>query len=466
MILLTRHFSSKAARVRMPPPAPNGRSKKKDKKKKDMAQVTPGETPDANNTNAIGEAPATPEVTEQALPPAPAPTPDAPPKAKEPKAAAKQQQDGELPDADNPAGSKDLPDMPMTIAEKSMLGTPDIASLPAGKLITERWKIIDKLGEGGGGAVYRVTDNTMAYVQRALKIEASADAAGALKLEYGLLTDLQKVNHSVQIIVAGKLPEFRYMVIQLLGKDLYALKRSLTEPISDGSIFKIGMMSLYAIKQLHEIGYIHRDIKPGNLMFGREGRERQTIYLIDYGMVRSYVRKVGDKWKVRKEREKCEFRGTLRYCSLNVHMRREQCRADDLWSLLYSMTEVHFRLPWNKENDEEKIMRSKKTLPDTTIFMHCPREFIEIKHYLKGLTYADRPDYLKIYQIMWKGMKRNKFQFSTPFEWNKDVDDPQTAIESNPDEKRGEKCENPDELDYKLFPMIHPDRFKENIIGL
>ncbi|CAJ0572059.1 unnamed protein product, partial [Mesorhabditis spiculigera] len=371
---------------------------------------------------------------------------------------------GLMPDADDPLAVQELPDI---VQERPEISSEcDVFQLPAGMMIADRWRIIEKLGEGSGGAIYRVCDH-VTHAQRAVKVEPKGDKGQSLKLEYSVLEELRKngASNVMEILLGGKVAGFRFLIIQLLERDLYSLKRSLSPPITEGSMLKLGIMALAAIKQLHEIGYIHRDIKPGNLMLGRDSEGRSSLYLIDYGMVRTFVRKSGNSWKLRKERvEKTDFRGTLRYCSLNVHLRKEQCRADDLWAWLYTMTEVFFRLPWNKEHDELKIMRQKRTLPDSTIFMHCPREFVEIKHYLKGLGYADRPDYFQLHQFLLQGMKRNRAQFSMPFEW--EADELVTALQPTPEEAAEFLPAKPDEVDYRMYPSLHPDRFKENIIGL
>lgn len=55
--------------------------------------------------------------------------------------------------------------------------------------------------------------------------------------------------------------------------------------------------------------------------------------------------------KLREPRKTAPFRGTIRYCSLNVHRRDEQGRHDDLWSLLYMTAEMILgTLPWYKIN--------------------------------------------------------------------------------------------------------------------
>lgn len=48
----------------------------------------------------------------------------------------------------------------------------------------------------------------------------------------------------------------------LFGKNLTQLKNnSGMKKLTSGCVTRIGIQCLYAIKQLHEIGYVHRDVK-------------------------------------------------------------------------------------------------------------------------------------------------------------------------------------------------------------
>uniref|UniRef100_A0A1I7X9X9 Protein kinase domain-containing protein n=1 Tax=Heterorhabditis bacteriophora TaxID=37862 RepID=A0A1I7X9X9_HETBA len=62
------------------------------------------------------------------------------------------------------------------------------------------------------------------------------------------------------------------------------------------------------------------------------------------------------KWTARRARGSAEFRGTLRYCSPNVHEKKEQGRRDDLWSLFYVLIELHCGLPWQTIRDKVKVV--------------------------------------------------------------------------------------------------------------
>lgn len=54
--------------------------------------------------------------------------------------------------------------------------------LPEGKIISQRWKIVKKLGEGSFGAVYKVADEVTKQ-QYAMKVEAADDQDSMIPME-------------------------------------------------------------------------------------------------------------------------------------------------------------------------------------------------------------------------------------------------------------------------------------------
>uniref|UniRef100_A0A0M3HJ65 Protein kinase domain-containing protein n=1 Tax=Ascaris lumbricoides TaxID=6252 RepID=A0A0M3HJ65_ASCLU len=50
----------------------------------------------------------------------------------------------------------------------------------------------------------------------------------------------------------------------LFGPNLMQLRKNCrTNTLTASTVCRVGIHALYAIKQVHEIGYVHRDIKPG-----------------------------------------------------------------------------------------------------------------------------------------------------------------------------------------------------------
>ncbi|TKR68361.1 hypothetical protein L596_024352 [Steinernema carpocapsae] len=309
----------------------------------------------------------------------------------------------------------------------------DLVEFKIGKVVCGRWKISEKLGAGGCGAVYEAIDVKKKGYTAALKVETNnSDDGGVLKLEADVLKKLASRPNVVRLLHSGKRGKYSFIVMTLCGPDLMFLRRIKgqnknkreEDKFSETTILRVGVHALYAIKQLHEIGFSHRDVKPGNMVIGQHGRDSRTIFMIDYGMVRSFVLtddKSGKK-SFRKPRKKVLLRGTLRYCSTNVHKRFEQGRVDDLWSLLYMLVELYVGLPWSGVKEEEQLLEMKEGITDDKLFERCPGEFKVIAAHLRGLQYDDRPNYKFVYDQFAKGVKRIKACFSDPYDWEDERD--------------------------------------------
>ena len=87
---------------------------------------------------------------------------------------------------------------------------------------------------------------------------------------------------------------------------------------------------IHRLDQLHETGFIHRDIKPDNIMVGLG--KSSIIHLADFGMAKVY------RDKKRNHIQKLiemGFVGTQLFASPNAHATITQSRRDDLISLGY-----------------------------------------------------------------------------------------------------------------------------------
>lgn len=118
-----------------------------------------------------------------------------------------------------------------------------------------------------------------------------------------------------------------------------------------------GIQSLEALEDLHSIGYLHRDVKPGNITTGRvEIGELQKIYMLDFGMARKYVKEDKPPFTIRHPRERAGFRGTVRYAAISCHLEREQSRKDDCESWLYMLIELTSgKLAWRDVQDMAQV---------------------------------------------------------------------------------------------------------------
>uniref|UniRef100_A0A914ZJJ9 Protein kinase domain-containing protein n=2 Tax=Parascaris univalens TaxID=6257 RepID=A0A914ZJJ9_PARUN len=292
--------------------------------------------------------------------------------------------------------------------------------LRIGKIVGKRWQIIEKLGEGGCGSVYKVQDiHTMA--KAALKAESNCIAGGSvLKLEVQILKRLQGRRYVAQLLQSAKRTLYSYVVMTLYGHSLNFLLRR-CRCCSTSTQVRVGINILYGIKQLHEVGFVHRDIKPANLAVGRRGKEVHVIHILDFGLAREFIlNNSAGNVEIRPPRSRALFRGTVHYCSTNTHARKEQGRADDLWSMLYVLAEMKGPLPWDRIRGDEQIGRVKSETSDAELFQGSPEELIDIAAHVRTLGYLSRPDYHFIYRKLADVMCKGRYKFSDPFDWEED----------------------------------------------
>uniref|UniRef100_A0A1I8AXJ8 Protein kinase domain-containing protein n=1 Tax=Steinernema glaseri TaxID=37863 RepID=A0A1I8AXJ8_9BILA len=295
---------------------------------------------------------------------------------------------------------------------------PGPVELRLGKLVGKKWKIVQKLGEGGCGAVYMAEDvATRAKV--ALKAESNFVAGGSvLKLEAQILRRMKGRKYVAQLIHAGRKERYCYMVMTLLGDSVEKLFRACHKEFTVSTQVRIGVHVLFGLKQLHEVGYVHRDIKPANLAIGRAGRETKIVHLLDFGLAREFIIMTDGKVEMRRERTNTLFRGTTRYCSASAHTRAEQGRPDDLWSMLYVLAEMRGPLPWQHLREKKEIGKVKLATPDVRMLARCPIQMLDIAKHLRELGYYSRPDYLMIYKAFMNVLTTYNYKFIDPYDWD------------------------------------------------
>ncbi len=164
-----------------------------------------------------------------------------------------------------------------------------MSTLPAGLVFADRYKIIELIGRGGMGEVYRAFHVELRK-QVALKVFRSAatrlpsDLQIAQRFEREAHT-LAKLDHRgcVRILDHGRLGRYQYLAMDLVeGRDLATILRD-DGPLSPERATRIARDILAALAHAHEQGVLHRDLKPANVMVAdADGR----VVVIDFGLAR------------------------------------------------------------------------------------------------------------------------------------------------------------------------------------
>ncbi len=166
-------------------------------------------------------------------------------------------------------------------------GSAAVVHKEKGALFIGRYEILDRLGEGGMGTVFRVrrvTDGQL-FALKILHVTGSDLAQARFLREARLLTEIRHPN-VVVIHDVGASPEGElYLVTELIeGKSLDE-ETPWKRPEDAGSVLAAVAAGLAAV---HARGIIHRDLKPANVVVapGKEGGPR-VVKLIDFGIARS-----------------------------------------------------------------------------------------------------------------------------------------------------------------------------------
>jgi serine/threonine-protein kinase len=149
-----------------------------------------------------------------------------------------------------------------------------------------RYKILDELGRGAMGIVYRAEDPSLDRIV-ALKTISLGDADEDRKAyEKRFLLEAKaagKLTHPniVTIFDYGEEEDIAYMAMELLdGQDLRARIRQ--GEIAPMEAVEIALQVADGLGFAHEFGVVHRDVKPGNIML----LERGAVKIMDFGIAR------------------------------------------------------------------------------------------------------------------------------------------------------------------------------------
>jgi serine/threonine protein kinase/Flp pilus assembly protein TadD len=165
------------------------------------------------------------------------------------------------------------------------LETP-VEALTRGALFAERYEIIEELGVGGMGAVYRVED-TKAKEEIALKLIKPEIAVDKKTIERfrNELTTARKIRHR-NVCGMYDLNEEKgthYITMEYVpGEDLKSFLRR-TGSLTVSKAISIAKQVCEGLSEAHGLGIVHRDLKPSNVMIDRQGNAR----IMDFGIARS-----------------------------------------------------------------------------------------------------------------------------------------------------------------------------------
>ena len=158
--------------------------------------------------------------------------------------------------------------------------------LVSGSVVAGRYQVIEELGRGGMGRVYRVLDKKLGeeVALKLIKPEIASDEETILRFHNELRT-ARNVGHPnvTRMYDLGEDEGIHYITMEYVrGEDLKSFIRRSGRLTVDKAVTIAGQVS-EGLAEAHRQGVVHRDLKPQNIMIDRDGNAR----IMDFGIARS-----------------------------------------------------------------------------------------------------------------------------------------------------------------------------------
>ncbi|WP_406376857.1 serine/threonine protein kinase [Streptomyces sp. NBC_00647] len=213
-----------------------------------------------------------------------------------------------------------------------------------GLLLAGRYRLVDSIGSGGMGRVWRAHDEVL---HRAVAVKeltaalyvAESDVARMLARTHAEARAAARINHSAVVTIHDVLEHDNrpWIVMELVEGNSLADEVKEQGRLEPAEAARIGLWVLRALRAAHAAGVLHRDIKPGNVLLGRDRR----VLLTDFGIAQIE----GDTTITRTG----EVVGSVDYLAPERVRGHDPGPASDLWALGATLyTAVEGRSPFRR----------------------------------------------------------------------------------------------------------------------
>jgi len=219
----------------------------------------------------------------------------------------------------------------------------------------QRYRIIEEIGRGGMGRVYKAEDRELG-ITVALKMIRPEYSSSRTMIELFKKETLlaRSISHEnvVRTHDLGEIDGIKYISMDFIkGGNLRDLIQT-SGTLSLGTCHQIMLQICRALEAAHQKGIVHQDLKPQNIMIDNSGK----VYVTDFGLAKSLAGR--------------ENRSSKKICGTPQYFSPEQARGEeaDERSDIYSMGVILFEMatgkpPFQAETTEAYIQKHTSEMP-------------------------------------------------------------------------------------------------------
>jgi serine/threonine-protein kinase len=266
-----------------------------------------------------------------------------------------------------------------------------------GQVLDEKYRLDERLGEGGMGTVYRAThlliDRPVALKVLHTRFVEDEAAKHRFRREARAAGRLQHPN-AVAVTDFGQTSDgYVYIVMELLeGRTLRDVLAQ-DAPLSNERAVSLMLQVASAVEAAHEGGVIHRDLKPGNIFVVQRKNLPPVVKVLDFGIAKLAAETLDDS-DARNLTQTGVMIGTPRYMS------PEQCDGEKLTTAsdVYSLGIIFYEMltgetPFNGASPLAIALQhsSKTPRPPRELVPSLPAELERVVLHALAKKPAERP---------------------------------------------------------------------------
>jgi serine/threonine protein kinase len=226
-----------------------------------------------------------------------------------------------------------------------------------GQILEGKYEVLEKLGAGAMGAIYRarhiLMEREVAFKILHSHLVENEDFLKRFRNEAQITSKLRHP-HAVTIFDYGVIKNLPYIVMEYVPgstlKDLILDEGAL----SFGELFPILKQVLSALREAHRIGILHRDLKPDNFILTKQEDGTYFVRVLDFG-----VAKLISQNQTQTQHQQLEmFFGTPRYASPEQASGKELDVRTDIYALGVIMFEaLTGEVPFEASSMKELLLK-------------------------------------------------------------------------------------------------------------
>ena len=183
--------------------------------------------------------------------------------------------------------------------------------------------LLSELGQGGAGTVFRAFDETLErdVALKLLRNEHTKDPKYVESLEREALI-MASISHPhvVKVYSTGTKSGYFYVAMEIVPGGTLADRILHPEQLTEVGVLSIGIQLAEGLRAAYEHGLLHRDVKPGNILFA----DREMIKVGDFGLALTVDQTTSDA---------DDLWGTPDYIAPEKLLRQGEDHRSDIYSL-------------------------------------------------------------------------------------------------------------------------------------